>query len=496
MNIVERAIAAVSPGWAAQRALSRTTLDAVRGYEAATTDRRTAGWITGAGSANAEIGPVLSLLRNRGRDLARNDSSSARAVKTLVTYSIGTGIVPSSRATAKDRRRRINKAFRRWRRRCDVDGRYDYFGLQRLAARTVFECGECLVLRVWNRDQRGRARMQIRVIEPDHLDATKTGQRNGENTILDGIEFDANGVRVAYWIYPDHPGDLTASLKGLRSSVRHPAADVIHLYEKDRPSQQRGVPRGVSAFMRVRDLGDYETAELMRKKIESCYAAFIEGGSASNALMNSSQQGKGGRQTEKLQPGMIKYMNTGEKVTFGQPSAIGGYADYRVGHLQSIAAGYGVMYEHVSGDLSRVNFASFKAGMITFRQDIEDFRWLTFIPTFCEGTYAWFVEALWQLGQVDATEDDDEADWVAPQYESIDRLKDAQADHQELRDGTVDLFEVLARKGLDPEEHIEKLAMIAKLLDAHKLTLDSDPRRGPAGARPPAKETPEEEAKK
>lgn len=499
MNIVERAIAAVSPWWAAQRAMGRATLDAVRGYEAATMGRRTSGWVTGSGSANAEIGPVLSLLRNRGRDLARNDSSAARAVNVLVVNGIGTGIVPSSRAGSTTRRRKIDKAFRRWRKRktCDADGHYDYYGLQRLAARTVFECGECLIMRVWSRDSRGRARMQIRVLEPDHLDATKSGQRNGDNTILDGIEYDANGVRVAYWIFPDHPGDLTASLKGIRSSVRHLAKDVVHLFEKERPAQQRGVPRGVSAFMRLRDLGDYETAELMRKKIESCYVAFVEGGAAASTLAAAAagKSDQAGRHTEKMQPGMIKRLLNGEKVTFGAPAAVGGYAEYRIGHLQSIAAGYGVMYEQLSGDLSRINFASFKAGMVGFRQGIEDFRWLTFIPIFCEETYAWFVESLWDLGEVEPVEGDDEADWVPPAYQSIDRLKDAQADHIELRNGTLDLFEAIARQGGDPEEQLPKLAMIAGLLDQYQLTLDSDPRRGASGATPLAA-TQEEEAKK
>ncbi|MFZ8458445.1 phage portal protein, partial [Staphylococcus aureus] len=80
--------------------------------------------------------------------------------------------------------------------------------------------------------------------------------------------------RKAYWMWPNHPGDTLVNTGGLKS-VRIPAEQILHVFEKDRPGQIRGVTAFASVMMKMRDLDDYDDAELWRKKIESCFAAFV-----------------------------------------------------------------------------------------------------------------------------------------------------------------------------------------------------------------------------
>ena len=108
-----------------------------RSYDGAKTGRRTSGWTTGGNSANAEIAPALSLLRNRSRDLVRNNPYAAKAINALVSNTIGTGITP----TLADGQ----ALWDQWVAECDADGQLDFYGLQMLAARTMRESGECLV---------------------------------------------------------------------------------------------------------------------------------------------------------------------------------------------------------------------------------------------------------------------------------------------------------------------------------------------------------------
>jgi capsid protein len=49
-------------------------------------------------SANAEIGTALSRLRDRARDLVRNNPYAAKAVQAVVSNLIGTGILPRARS--------------------------------------------------------------------------------------------------------------------------------------------------------------------------------------------------------------------------------------------------------------------------------------------------------------------------------------------------------------------------------------------------------------
>ena len=66
--------------------------------------------------------------------------------------------------------------------------------------------------------------------------------------------------------------------------------------------------------------------------------------------------------------------------------------------------------------------------------------------------------------------------WTAPKFESVDPVKDAAAELKMIRTGTLDLFEAISRNGYDPEERLQKIARINKMLDKLEIILDCDPR--------------------
>jgi capsid protein len=86
-------------------------------------------------------------------------------------------------------------------------------------------------------------------------------------------------------------------------------------------------------------------------------------------------------------------------VTFGSPQRRGLRRLHRT-QLHAIAAGAGVTYEQLTGDFSRVNYSSMRGGMLEFRELVELFRWIYFIPMFCEPIFDWFVDAAWTAGKV------------------------------------------------------------------------------------------------
>jgi lambda family phage portal protein len=146
------------------------------------------------------------------------------------------------------------------------------------------------------------------------------------------------------------------------------------------------VPRLASSLMKLRDLDEYEEAELVRKKIEACFAAFVTTGDGSRTLAPSTTDtGSDGKvtRTETVSPGMIEYLRPGEEVTFGSPANSAGYGDYTRTQLHAIAAGAGVTYEQLTGDFSQVNYSSARAGMLEFRELVEIFRWIYFVPMAC-----------------------------------------------------------------------------------------------------------------
>ena len=473
MNWLDQALAAVMPGRALKRARQRQALALVaRAYEGARTGRRSDGWVTAGSGANAEIAPALSRLRNRSRDLVRNNPYASKAVHALVSNMVGNGIMPRARAATEGTARLADEVWASFAETADADGLTDFYGLQALVVRTMAESGEVLVRLRERRAEDGLAvPFQLQVLEPDHIDSSKSADLPDGGFIWQGIEFDRLGRRRAYWLFPVHPGEARTA----QVARPVPARQILHLFERLRPGQVRGVPWFAPVIVKLKDLDDYDEAELMRKKIEACFAAFVTGAQDDDTLARATTDAAGER-VESFEPGMIEYLEPGKDIKFATPSAAGGYSDYMRMQLHAVAAGVGLTYELLTGDLSQVNYSSIRAGLIEFRRRMEALQWQLLVPGLCQPVWARFITAAQAAGHL-PTSAAIAAEWTAPRFEAVDPLKDIEADILAVRAGVMTLKEAIARQGYDPAQVLAEIAATNAELDAQGLVLDSDPRR-------------------
>lgn len=478
MNILDRAIAWVSPSAGRRRMQSRLAIKHLsRAYEGAKQGRRTDGWVAGGTSANAEIGAALVMTRNRARDLVRNNPYADKGVEVIDTNAVGTGIIAKSAAKNKKNAAKIDAAWADWVAGCDADGINDLYGLQSLVTRAIVESGECLVRFRNRRPEDGLAvPLQIQVLEGDYLDTAKNGPVDA-NLIIQGIEFNPIGQRVAYWLFTQHPGDTYSALlqRGFMS-VRVPASEILHLYRVDRPGQIRGITWLAPALLKMRDLDDYDDAELMRKKIAACLAAFVttESGEDGPSIGVPSTDSSG-KKIDGFEPGMVEYLRPGESVTINNPQDGGNFDGYSKTQLRAVAAGIGTTYEDLTGDLSNVNYSSYRAGQLQFRRTIEKYRWQLLIPRFCQQVRNRFIDTAFIAGVIDKP--DYATKWTAPRFESIDPAKEAKGNLLAMRSGEVTLPQVVGSNGYDIDEQLAEIAATNKKLDELGIVLDSDPRR-------------------
>ena len=369
-----------------------------RAYEGAKTGRRTDGWVTAGSGANAEIAPALvqACASDRAIWCATILMPPRRCMRWSAIWWGRGSFRGRERSEVRLRRRQISCGWS-LRANCDADGLTDFGGLQALVVRTMAESGEVLIrLRDRRMEDGLPVPLQLQVLEPDHLDSLKSGELPDGGFIVQGIEFDALGRRRAYWLFPTHPGDSRG-----RSLVSKPvpAAQVLHLYERLRPGQVRGVPWFAPVILKLRDLDDYDDAELMRKKIEACFAAFVTGAQDEDTLGKANINAAGDR-IEAFEPGMIEYLEPGKDVKFATPSANGGYAEYMRLQLHAVAAGVGLTYELLTGDLSQVNYSSIRAGLIEFRRRMEALQWQVIVPGLCQPVWSRFVTLGASRGQI------------------------------------------------------------------------------------------------
>lgn len=288
-------------------------------------------------------------------------------------------------------------------------------------------------------------------MEPDYLDMAKQGEVSGGGWIWSGIEYNAIGQRVAYWLFPEHPGEVASFRRRSLESKRVPAQYIQHIYEKLRPGQSDGVPRFGASMLRMRDLDDYEEAELVRKGFEACFAAFVIGKEGGRTLGQSAVDPQSGKRVESISAGMVAYVDDASDVRFGQPAASGGYGEYTRGHLHAIAAGAGTTYEAMTGDLSQINFTSHRAGLLEFRRLTEVWQWLTFIPMHGSRTLRSWERQARIAGKVKSPKPIAPI-WTPPKWDWVDPLKEVKAVREEIAGGLSSLSEKLRARGYDPDE--------------------------------------------
>jgi lambda family phage portal protein len=311
--------------------------------------------------------------------------------------------------------------------------------------------------------------LQVQVLEPDFLDTTKDslGGLVGGRRIVQGVEFDAIGRRVAYWIYPEHPGSAFAT----PSSVRVPAENIRHIFRTQRPGQVRGVSWFAPVLLRFKDFDDFEDATLMKQKIAACLAVITSDVDGTGPPLGSTDTTED-PQIDSLEPGAILNVPPGRTIEVVQPPSVREYSDYTKTTLRAIATGLGVTYEDLTGDYGGMPFSAARMSRLRHWSRVEDWRWRLLVPQFCGPVWAWAAETAAVFGTSLGV-----AEWTAPPAPMIDPVNEGLAYQRNVRAGIMSLSEALRERGYDPETVLTEMAADNARLDDLGLILDSDPRQ-------------------
>jgi lambda family phage portal protein len=459
-------------------------------YDGATFGRRAAGWRRTQRDANGELTPaVMAALRGIARDLVRNNPFAARGVATIANNMVGTGITFQVYRDGK-----IDDALNKKARAhfdtsaCDSGGRHDLYGLQLQAARTIVESGAVVMRRRWRRlSDRLPLPMQLQVLEPDYIDPSKHGPLASApgvtgGFVVNGIQFSPIGAREGYWLYNGHPGAGRTSSLG---STLIPAADVAHVFRADRPEMEHGATWLAPIVLRMKDFADFEDATLTRQKLANAFVGVVtgedDGGAIPGIQIEDGEAAIDREPLEYIEPGTFQYARPGEEVTFSNPPATEGYADYTKVSLRAVAAGLGTPYEALTGDLSNVNFSSGRMGWLEYQRSLATWQWTMFIPQFCGAVGQWMLDALAMTGE-DVT--GVTVRWTPPGREMINPSDEVKASRDAIRAGGKTLSQWARERGEDPDTFLAELASDFARLDALGLILDSDPRRVTAVGNP------------
>lgn len=268
MNMLDSAISAISPVWGMKRAAARRAISHIdkpsKRYVGKDAD-----WNLNTGNPD-DARPTRLVDRNRVLNLVANDPFARKALSTLLNNTIGWGITGAPKKAPAT----FRKLWLDWLKVCDWYGRLNFYAIQELAARHMFREGEVfIVLKTLSLEEAaGSVPLRLQLLDVSML-ATSIATYQG-NEVENGVEYDAQARIVAYHFFVGRPRQRWASYE----TVRIPAVDVIHLFVQEHIGQQRGISVFNSIVKRLGDIDESVEAELVRKNIEACFAAFITQG--------------------------------------------------------------------------------------------------------------------------------------------------------------------------------------------------------------------------
>jgi len=442
-----------------------------RAFEAGKQSRRTEGWDSLSlvnGGPNSDIRLVLDRMVRRHQDMIDSDPWASKAINVIQNNWVGDGIVGNPIGGSA----RFKDGYREWAEStlCDFYGNQNFYGIQSLVARTTAARGSCLVRFRLNEDllRYGLVPLQLQTLEPDYLDFSKD---NGLN-IRFGKEYDQAGRLQAYWIRRAHPGERDWTGNTIISD-RISAEEICHVYEVRRPGQAIGVPFGVSALLKLRDVSDRDAAQLMKDKLAACFMAFVTDPSieVAQGQQLDPSTGLAFPLLDKLQPGAIEILGDGRSVTFANPPSSGDFSTTQKYHLLSIATAYEITYESLTGDYSQVNFSSARMGRMEMRQSVSRWRWSILIPQLLKRVEQRYKQTSMMTG-VQRTSRSFE--WTPPVAWLVDPAREIPAYVDAIRAGMMSLSEVQRMLGYVPSAVLKELGEDMKAARDAGLKLDVD----------------------
>jgi lambda family phage portal protein len=449
------------------------------------------------GSADADLRGDLVLMRNRARQMARDDVYVKRFLELLETNVIGDqGMVlqVKARDTAGGMdvigNRIVEDAWTVFGQvgNCTADGLMSMVDLEKYVVRTVARDGEAFVQVIRNNSfVHGIA---FHAFEADMVDVDKTEKRPNGNDIRMGIEVDSFGRPVAFWVKKNHPGDNQFTSVTRNESVRVPAGDILHVYRRVRAGQTRGETWLHAALSQIKMLNAHREAELVASRMAASKMGFFTSETGEEAPADGYDNGVPIIEAE---PGTFHQLPAGvDFKAFNPDHPATAFAEFQKNILRGTASGLGVSYASLSGDLSDTSYSSVRQGALEERDQYRSLQKF-FLDHFVARVYATWLRHVMEFGYINlpATKFDKffSATTFRPRgWQWVDPQKEISAAGEALHLGIMSPQDVAAQYGRDFEETQSQWERDRETA----ATYGNELAYGPFGGNPQAKGMPEQ----
>ena len=427
-------------------------------------------------SGAQEINQAWQLVANKARDLVQNNPYVSGMQKRFVTTAIGEGSWPRPKVYRgndkfdfdKELNQEIVKRFEKWADDACANGD-TFYQLQRIALRAMFTDGTFLI-----RKHRIRGELKLEGLEGDYLDKLRDVD-NGKERIVGGVELDQFNKPIAYWLKKRFPSENNTD------SVRVPADQIIHLYDRQRASHVSGICHFASVVMNLYGVNEYRQATMNLARVATGFGVFVESPYPQDMFGGAgAETDEAGNEYQFVTPGGIHYLRPGEKVGQVKPENPGAqYESFLRNELRAASVGAGVSYESISNDASQGSFSSTRQ-MLLFERAMARYTFSILEEKFFNKVYDWFINHEYDFNglRLPNFEQDKHrymaCSWSRPKTEWVDPLKDTKAAKLEVEMGINSLSELAETAGRDIEEIVATRKYEKELFEKAGFAYGSD----------------------
>ncbi len=518
-NWLDRVVGYVNPVAGRERLRARMMMAVAGGYTGGSRTRRaTSEWRTTlSATADADLLPDLPTLRDRTRDLVRNNPLAGGAINTVVTSVVGTGLMLQSEidrdvlglteAAAVTWQAGAEREWRLWCAECDLTRTQNFYELQDLVFRSALESGDVFALAPYQKRAGDAYGLKLQIIEGDRC-SNPRGVQDAIN-FAGGVEMDNAGAPLRYHFRKLQAGASvhTAGFVGTDwDSVAAFGAtthrrQVIHLYKRLRPGQTRGEPYLAPVIEPLKQLGRYTEAEIMAAVVSGMFTVFTytdhgQGIDPANQAGLGAETGASGSDKDfKLGNGAIVDLGPNERVETANPGRPNTAFDPFV---QAILRQIGVRLELPFEILIKHFTASYSAARAALLEAWKFFRvrraWLA--GKFCQPIYELFLDEAIAAGRLAAPGYFADplirmayagAEWVGDGMGAIQPLQEVEAARERVDMGLTTLkTETAAYDGRDYRANHRQRVLENNARQADGLAADTA--APPGGEKPPGRD--------
>ena len=263
-------------------------------HDSGSEKREYASWDTARLDGKGEL-LTLQKIRDRSRDLFRNDAIGSAAVKKLVRSSLAGGLrfksaIDVERLKISDKRAdkfimEIEDRFSEWcdAKNCDHKKVLDFNQIQELVAFNHLISGDCFFLLPVEMSKNENFNLSVNLIDTERVDTPPELEETEH--LFYGVKTDKQGRIIGYYVSDRNPHSIFSDFaiddfKFLPKYGRETGRQMVHhIFTSYRPDTYRGIPFLSPVIGKIKQLGRYTNAEVAAAIIGSYVVASIQRGS-------------------------------------------------------------------------------------------------------------------------------------------------------------------------------------------------------------------------